>query len=335
MIRSILNNSKLLLTTIIIGFLILVISCSKVIDVDLPDSDPMLVVEGVIKKGQKPIVLLSLSSGYFDPININFWENYLSGAKVEVSVDEVTYNLVETYPSMLEPAQLEYISELFKIPQYILPFIPIPVYTISRRIPESKQLRGVEGKTYDLHVLYNEYETFGSTTMHPVIPIEQSSFFFTEDSQTDSLGKINIIYTDPDTLGNAYRWASRRINKFANWHELAGQVKDPFYIYPLGSVWDDLIVNGQTFDFPLLRYFTDTDTLDLDEIGLWKTGDTVLVKLETIDRNAYETLLSFETSLSAQGNPFSPPSNLISHLDSALGWWIASSESVDTVVCQP
>ena len=107
------------------GFLILAHSCSKVIDVDLPDSDPMLVVEGVIKKGQKPVVLLSLSSGYFDPININFWENYLSGAQVEVSVDELTYNLVETHPSMLEPAQLEYISQVFKIPELYLSLIHI------------------------------------------------------------------------------------------------------------------------------------------------------------------------------------------------------------------
>ena len=132
-----------------------------------------------------------------------------------------------------------------------------------------------------------------------------------------------------------HRWASRRINEYPQWHELAGEVKDPYFIYPLGSVWDDLIINGGTFDFPIIRYPSENDMLDSLEMGLWKTGDTVLLKLETIDANAYETFLSFETAISAQGNPFSPPSNVISHLDSALGWWIATSEHVDTVICQP
>ena len=43
----------------------------------------------------------------------------------------------------------------------------------------------------------------------------------------------------------------------------------------------------------------------------------VFLALKTIDFNAYETLLSYETAMSAQGNPFAPPSNVISHLDSA------------------
>ncbi len=329
------SKTKLLYSIVLMATITLIYSCSKVIEIDVPSSDSMLVVEGTIKLGQKPIVLLSESHGYFDPINLNFWENYISGAHVNVSVDDESFELIQTYPSELDYEQLIYLSELFKIPQYILPYIPLPVYTISRRTPESKQLRGAEGKTYDLHVVYEDYETFASTTMHPRIDLDYSYFLFPENSLSDSLGVINIVYTDPDSLGNAYRFATRRINKYPNWHELAGEVKDPFFIYPLGSVWDDLIVNGQTYDFPLLRYPTANDSLDADEIGLWKIGDTVLVKLETIDLNAYETLLSYETALAAQGNPFSPPTNVISHLDSALGWWIATSDYVDTVICQP
>ena len=96
-----------------------------------------------------------------------------------------------------------------------------------------------------------------------------------------------------------------------------------------------MLLNGGVFDLMTIRYPSANDHLDSLEAGLWKVGDTVLTKLETIDFNAYETLLSYETAMSAQGNPFAPPSNVISHLDSALGWWIAISEDVDTIICQP
>ena len=95
------------------------------------------------------------------------------------------------------------------------------------------------------------------------------------------------------------------------------------------------MINGGTFDLAAIRYPAENDNLDSLEQGLWKVGDTVLIKLETIDYNSYETLLSFETAVSSNANPFAPPTNVISHVDGGLGWWIAYSEDVDTVYCQP
>ena len=75
-------KTKLLLTTALVISMTFFYSCSKVVEIDVPYAEPMLVVEGTIKKGKKPVVLLSLSEGYFDPINLNFDEFYLSGAQV-------------------------------------------------------------------------------------------------------------------------------------------------------------------------------------------------------------------------------------------------------------
>jgi hypothetical protein len=302
-----------------------------VIDVEIPDAEPQLVVEGVIKTGQPPIVLLSESSTYFSPVAGSLDDFYKSGGNVSVSVDGTSYQLEETPSSELSPAHIEYLSQLFKLPAMYIMFAQIPVYT-SYAEPS---IVGAPSTTYDLHVTYADYEATASTILHPVVEQNPPTFYFPESSTQDSLGIINVSYSDPDTLGNCYRIASRRVNQYADWHELSGEVKDPYFVYPLGSSWDDLFLNGGDYDLAYIRYPTQNDHLDSLERGMWKIGDTVLVKLETIDANAYKTLLSFENAVSAQTNPFAPPTNIISHVDGALGWWIASAESIDTVYCTP
>lgn len=326
-------KTKLLLTTVLVGIAIIISNCSKVVDVDIPTDDPMLVVEGVIKQGEKPIVLLGLTQGYFNPVDTCTYGDFynVSGATVNVIVDGVSTELVEVSAPLLEPNQIEYLSDRLKVHPLYFWLCPFPVYTLIGQT----DLVGTINTEYQLNVEYENYSTSATTTLYPPIPFDDSYFSFPVDSQSDSLGVINIVYTDPDTLGNCYRWSSKRINKYPEWHELAGQVKDPYYIYPIGSSWDDMLLNGGVFDLMTIRYPSANDHLDSLEAGLWKVGDTVLTKLETIDFNAYETLLSYETAMSAQGNPFAPPSNVISHLDSALGWWIAISEDVDTIICQP
>ena len=338
-------KSKLLSTKMLVVLVVLFFGCSKVVEIDVPFAEPKLVIEGVIKEGKKPIVLLSMSQGYFDPIS-DLSNSYISGADVKVVVENDTTNLMEVPALYLinEQDQLDYLFQLFEVQitedltsaedttselsEFLKTF---SVYTLLGQT----DLIGETGKEYELIVNYGDISAGGTTSMLPAIEQEEGYFFFPESSQSDSLGVINLVYTDPPELGNCYRWASRRINQYPDWHILSGQIKDPYFVYPLGSVWDDMIVNGGQFSFPTVRYPTANDTYDSTEIGLWKIGDTVLTKLETIDRNAYETLLSYETALSSQGNPFAPPTNVISHVGDALGWWIAISEDVDTIICPP
>tara|TARA_B110000908_G_C9927676_1_gene302511 strand:- start:183 stop:521 length:339 start_codon:yes stop_codon:yes gene_type:complete len=108
---------------------------------------------------------------------------------------------------------------------------------------------------------------------------------------------------------------------------------DPTLIYPLGSGWDDSFLNGAEFTFSFFRYSEDFQDEPEGEAGFWKTGDTVIVRLESIDRSAFSAIMSFESAASAQGNPFSPPTNVESNIQGGLGWWIAYSASVDTVFC--
>jgi hypothetical protein len=300
-----------------IFLLIFSYGCSKIIDVELPYSEPLLVVEGSIRNGEIPLVLLSKSAGYFDPIGIPQDGFYLGGATVTVSVDGSPYILDEICTTDLSPIALEEVAASLGVDPNILLEFPFCAYTSF----DEPALIGSFGTIYDLHIIYDTIEVTSTSKLQNLIPIDTSYFEIPETSTNDSLGLITMSYTDPDTLGNSFRWSSRRVNK------------DPAFIYPLGSGWDDSFINGQTFEFSTIRYSNDFDSEPEGEAGFWKIGDTVLVRLESIDKGAYAAIMTFEASAAAQGNPFAPPTNVESNIEGGLGWWIAYSSSVDTVFC--
>ena len=303
----------------LVAFFLLILSpsCTKIIEVELPDSEPFLVVEGSIRNGEIPLVLLSKSAGYFDPIAVSLEGFYLGGASVTVSVDGIPYLLDEVCTDDLPLSALEEVAIALGVSADILLEFPICAYTSF----DEPALVGSFGSVYDLNVIYESIEVTSSSKLENQIPIDTSYFQIPSTATNDSLGLMATAYTDPDTLGNSYRWSSRRVGK------------DPSFIYPLGSAWDDSFGNGVPFEFLAFRYSSDFDAEPVGEAGFWKTGDTVLVRLESIDKAAYSAVLSFESSVSAQGNPFAPPTNVESNIAGGLGWWIAYSASVDTVFC--
>jgi hypothetical protein len=305
-------------TLLLIAFVSLSLSsCTKIIDVELPDSESLLVVEGSIRNGEMPIVFLSKTQGYFDPVGDISEGYYLGGAEVTVSVNGTPYLLDEICTQDLPPAILEELSITLGIAPEILAANPFCAYTSF----DETNLIGSHGTTYDLHVIYDTLEVTSSSKIEQLVPIDSLFFQIPITSTSDSLGFIFTSYTDPDTLGNSYRWSSRRVGV------------DPSFIYPLGSGWDDSFLNGVEFTFSFFRYSEDFQDEPEGEAGFWKTGDTVIVRLESIDRSAFSAVMSFEAAASAQGNPFAPPTNVESNIQGGLGWWIAYSASVDTVFC--
>jgi len=297
--------------------LILSYGCTKVIEVELPDSEPFLVVEGSIRNGEMPLVLLSKSAGYFDPISVSLEGIYLAGAIVTVSVDGMPYTLDEICTDDLPTSVLEDVANALGLDSEILLDSPICAYTSF----DEPELVGNFGSVYDLHVIYESIEVSSSSKLQNLVPIDTAFFQIPSTATNDSLGLITTSYTDPDTLGNSYRWSSRRVSK------------DPSFIYPLGSAWDDSFGNGVSFEFSAFRYSDDFNSEPDGEAGFWKSGDTVIVRFESVDKAAYSAIMTFEASASAQGNPFAPPTNVESNIDGGLGWWIAYSASVDTVFC--
>ncbi len=311
----------------------LLISCEKEITVDLPVAEQKIVVEGNIFPDNLPIILLTWSNGYFEPTDITTLQNiFVHDAEVIIRVDNLSYTLQEVCSSDLTPEELELASTVLGVPIETLQALDICLYT-------TFELFGEAGKVYNLEINKDNHRVSGVTRIPEIVELDSLWFEVVSTLPDDSLGFIFGTLTDPDTTGNAYRWFAQRINNYPEWiedEELRGTQKDPGYIAPLGSVFDDTFFNGLSFEFGYYRG-SEPNSTKFDELngerGFFKRGDTVAVRGCTMDRNAYKFLYSFETQVSNQGSPFSVPYNLESNVDGGLGAFIGYGAVYDTVIC--
>lgn len=271
--------------------------------VDIPETEESLVVEGYIETGTAPIVLLTKSLPFFGEINVNsILQNSVQNATV--IVDNGT--LVDT---------------LDQIPGY-------GVYTTSQMI-------GEVGRAYKLTVIA-EGKTLTSITNIPA-PVPFDSTWWKVDGNRDSLGFIWAHLSDPDTVGNSYRFFAKRINRYT-YGDNIGEVKDSIF-YPAGggSVFEDRYINGKSFDgtFPRGKSSnSDKEDDNNDENFFFKRGDTIVVKFCTIDRAHFEFWRTEESQISSNGNPFGSPQPVHSNISNGLGIWGGYSPSYDTVIAQ-
>jgi hypothetical protein len=299
---------------------ILMISCTKEIDISLPVHQPKLVVEGHIDPGMPPIVFLSKSVGYFDPFSLNtFSENFVKDATVIVSdgLNNDTLELICTndVPEALKPMVAEFLGispELFQ------------KVNICGYISLNPLLFGQTGKTYFLKINYNNEEYVSSTLIPP--PVKLDSLWFQLWGKEEERGFIYGIFSDPPGLGNYYRWFAKR------------QGKDSRFIAPIGSAFEDKFIDGRTFEFFASRG-SDPNTIEREnreDIGYFKTGDTVVIKFCTTDRGSFEFYRSFETEVANTGNPFAAPTLVKGNIsNNALGIWGGYGVSYDTIICIP
>ncbi|MFM1932935.1 MAG: hypothetical protein RL226_2238 [Bacteroidota bacterium] len=307
-------------------------ACEKEITVDLPEVENKIVVQGSIEQGQPPFVLLTWSQGYFDPIDLNGFSNLIvRGAQVSVSANGVDYPLNEICSSDVPEDLLPLVTELTGFSVEALQAADICVYTSF-----DQAVWGQENTVYDLKVNFEDHSLSSRTKINSVQSLD--SVWFELPGTSDSLGFAYAVLTDPDTLGNAYRWFARRINRYPAWSQHAGEVKDPSYIAPIGSAYDDNFFNGLSFEFAYYRGTLPNSNKEDDtneESGFFKVGDTIAVKGTVIDRGAFRFITSFENSVSSQGSPFASPNNVESNVAGGLGAWIGYAAVYDTIICLP
>lgn len=285
------------LVIIILFFAAVFSSCEKDITVDLPQPDEQLVIEGYIEPGQPPYVLISKTAPYFSAFDENSLLQYVV-KNAKVTVQCVEDNVTDTLYQVLADTGYFYVSF---------------------------GMLGQIGKTYNLRVVTEDGKVATATTRIEQ-PIPLDSIWFKIQEGKDSLGFVWAHLTDPDTLGNNYRWFAKRIGK------------DSSFIAPIGSVFEDKFINGKSFDFAYNRGSVPNSTAadDTSEVenGFFKTGDVIVVKFCTISNASFKFWRSAETQSSNIGNPFASITPLVSNIEGGIGIWEGYSPSLDTVIAQ-
>jgi len=281
----------------------LLVSCTKEINVNIPDAETKVVVQGVIENGEHPYVILTRSASYFAPIQEWLDSIFILDATVIISDGSTT-----------DTAMMEVDNNVMA---------PLPYF-----VYRSHAITGEVGKTYSLKVIALGKTITASTTIPNPVPLDSLWFEIDPGSHSDSLGFVWARLNDPPELGNYYAWFSK----------VLGQ--DARFLAPGGYTFDDKFFNGQSIPFPYQRprdpVNPPPDDPNAPPSWYFITGDTVAIKFCTMDYYHYEYLDRLEALQDGGDNPFGTPAVLPTNLsDGALGYWGGFACTYDTVVCIP
>ncbi len=269
-------------------------SCEKDISVDLPQAQQQYVVEGYVETGKAPYILLSKSTPYFAAFDSASLINYVvKGATVIIDDGIVVDTLLEVDPN-------------------------------TGYLYLSTKLTGEVGKNYSLKIIIPDGTILTAQTRIQE-PLLLDSTWFKVQENKDSLGFVWAHMTEPDTLGNCYRWFAQRLGK------------DNQFVAPSGSVFDDRFINGKSFDFAYNRgSVPNSQAVDdnNEEEGFFKDGDTVIVKFCTITHDSYDFWRLAESQSSTNGSPFSSPASLPTNVQGGLGIFEGYSPVFYTVIAK-
>ncbi len=167
-----------------LGILLLIVSCEKELDLEMPIPEPKVVVEGWIEQDLSAKILLTHSVPYFTELDsATLMKIPIKSAKVTVVTDEEEEILT------LKPNTS---------------FFPPFVYNSNN----------LKGKVNSIYTLIIEYQgrTITAQTSIPD-PVKLDSVWFQYEPGNDTLGRVWIQLTDNPGQENFYRVFTRRMGK--------------------------------------------------------------------------------------------------------------------------
>ena len=289
---------KWIYLTVVICTLGAVQSCERVIDIDLPASEDLLVVEGSIEPGQTPKVLITRNRGFFNAFPTDL-EAFITEFVVQDAV--VTVSDGQT-------------SEVLQFTVNPLSY-PFVYYSGS-------MLKGEIGKTYALRIESGGKILTSYTRISGAVQLDSAWFGLNPfDSTEDSLGVSYGQITDPDTMGNAYRLFARKNSESS-------------YFAVAGSQFNDDFVNGQAvvfFNGQSQQPFVSSDTF-VPKSFFYTLGDTIFLKFCSIGRNELQFFNTLDAAVNSNGNPFASPTVVKTNIQGGLGIWCGYSPAYDTII---
>lgn len=303
-----------------------IFSCTKEIQLDLPPFVEKVVVEGRIEPGMPPFVILTRTKDIYGPTGIDALANsFVHDAIVKVSDGTTTVTLTEICANNIDPDLLPLVSSILGIDAEQLAAINFCAY-----VSLDLTFLGEIGKTYSLSIEVGD-ELYTSQTKLLPPPVVDSLYFRIEPNQLEHGFGWCVLNDNPATY-NAYFFETRRIHK-----NLQGVEADQFFRHSLNSAFDDTFFNGLTFKFG----FTNIGSYRDEEIpqefrGFFKVNDTVVVKLSSLDYDAFKFHEMKLIQVANEGNPFANPAFVPTNIKGgAIGCWAGFSPLYDTLICVP
>jgi hypothetical protein len=270
----------------------------------MPKPSDKLVVEGTIEIDEYPVVFLTKNAAYFDIVDTIVVENSIIHDNQATVIVSNGYQIDTLKPSIFSRWPYKgYIGTKFK---------------------------GTINGSYDLKILYNDNVYYSTTTIPDSVGID--SVRFDKIADTEKKGFLYCRWLDPVETGNYYTLLTKVHGK-QNWFYR------PFFGF---HHTDDKIGNNTEMEFnPISRgyerntYFHDFKEADAGMFShvAFKIGDTVSLKLSTIDQNSYTFWNSWYRNSITDGNPFTNPATVVSNIQGAPvnGYWIGYGSYVTTV----
>ena len=241
---------------LLVLILISMISCNEQ-EIKLPDYSSKLVVEGFIEQDQFPIIYLTRSNGFYEPVD-------------STSLQKL---VVTTARVAISDGNQEEVLTLFRDDSIF------PSFYYS-----GTDLRGVIGRKYDLSVIIEGETYFSSTTITP--PALFDSLWFESIGENDSLGSVFGKFTDNGTERNFYRVFSRIESNSLEFRPTYQSVAGDEFFDGKSFTFAILQGTGSLGTINPEIYFNRGDTVDLkfctmdrDHFDFWRT----------IEREQYST----------------------------------------------
>ena len=301
------SKLKTIILLLIVG--LLATSCETPIEVELPDYEPKLVIEGTIENGEPAIVTLTKSIPYFEAIDLNYILQNVLVMDAEVTVTS----------SDGECEQLTF--------QYC-PDAPLSVAFVSNT------LRGKENTSYTLTVKYKEQTYTAVTTIPHTFDLDSLWFDCPLDLvDAEAMGSVRVLMTDNGDEDNFYAFKVK---------VACPQFTDRQWCSTLPIAFDDKTFNGLTFNYELERYgvstlltgdMTDEERQEYTRLS-FRPGDTVYVKHSLMDYNTYRFMMTGGMEAVMGSNPFTNPAPVASNIqgEGVLGAWCGFASKVDKLV---
>ncbi len=314
--------------------LLVISSCSKIIDIDIPASANQVVVEGTIERDGPPIVILTKSARFFDNVNLNDIGSYfIHGAQVKVSGSDGSFtDLTELCLQNLNlpPDQAAIVLSAFGFTTIDSGQIPdVCVYTVPDVInyltTGNCNFKGKEQVTYQLDILTPPIVSSGDSvhaTSSTFIPtaIGLDSLAIHEHpnpAYRDSMVAVYAYLSVPDTFGNFARYWTKRN-------------EEPYYKPLSQSVYDDKLFVGLSIGLPLERGQKQSKDFDINTYSYFWKGDTVSVKWSNIDSKTYDFFYTLEND--GGDSPFSSPVRIKTNINNGLGVWAGYSSKFYKII---